>query len=50
MDNYFTFFWLLTHLGVNNIWATRVLNKKKITQIIGDKQLKKKKKKKKKKV
>ena len=27
MDNYFTSFRLLTHLGVNNIRATRVLNK-----------------------
>ena len=30
MDNYFTFFRLLTHLGVNNIWATRVLNKNRL--------------------
>ena len=27
MDNYFTFFRLLTHLGVNNIGATGLLNK-----------------------
>ena len=26
MDNYFTSFRLLTHLGVNNIWATSVPN------------------------
>ena len=44
MDNYFTFFRLLTHLRVNNIRATRVLNKdrwRKFT-IIGDKHLQKK--------
>ena len=44
MDNYFTSFRLLTHLGVNNIRATRVLNKnslRKVT-IIGDKLLQKK--------
>ena len=28
MDNYFTTFCLLSHLGVNNIRATDVLNKK----------------------
>ena len=27
MDNYFTYFRLITHLGVNNIRATGVLNK-----------------------
>ena len=27
IDNYFTSFHLLTHLGVNNIWTTGVLNK-----------------------
>ena len=27
MDNYFTYFHLITHLGVNNIRATGVLNK-----------------------
>ena len=30
MDNYFTSFRLLTHLGVNNIRATGVLNKKRL--------------------
>ena len=48
MDNYFTSFRLLTHLGVNNIRETGVLkNKKKKNRllkctIIGDKQLQKK--------
>ena len=44
MDNYFTSFCLLTHLGVNNIRATPVLNKNRLRKctIIGDKQLKKK--------
>ena len=42
-DNYFTFFCLLTHLGVNNIRATRVFNKNQLRKcaIIGDKQLQK---------
>ena len=41
MDNYFTSFRLLTHLGVNNIRATGVLNKNRLRKctIIGDKQL-----------
>ena len=41
MDNYFTLFRLLTNLGVNNIWATRVLNKNSLHKctIIGDEQL-----------
>ena len=45
MDNYFTSFCLLTHLGVNNIRATRVLNKNRLRRctVIGDKQLQKKK-------
>ena len=30
MDNYFTSFRLLIHLGVNNIWATDVLNKSRL--------------------
>ena len=44
MDNYFTSFHLLTHLGVNNIRAIRVLNKNRLRKstIIGDKQLQKK--------
>ena len=44
MDNYFTFFRLLTHLGVNNIQVTCVLNKNRLrnSTIIGDKQLQKK--------
>ena len=44
MDNYFTSFRLLTHLGVNNTQATRVLNKNMLRKctIIGDKQLQKK--------
>ena len=44
MDNYFTSFRLLTHLGVNNIRATRVLNKIRLGKctIAGDKQLQKK--------
>ena len=43
MDNYFTPFRLLTHLGVNNIRATRVLNKNRLRKFnfIGDKQLQK---------
>ena len=41
MDNYFTSFRLLTNLGVNNIQATRVLNKNRLHKftIIGGKQL-----------
>ena len=44
VDNYFTCFRLLTHLGVNNFRATVVLNKKRLWKctIIGDKQLQKK--------
>ena len=44
MNNYFTSFSLPTLLGVNNIWATRVLNKNKLREcnIIGDKNLRKK--------
>ena len=44
MDNYFTSFLLLTHLGVNNIRATRVLNKNRLHKctITRDKQLQKK--------
>ena len=44
MDYYFTYFSLITHLGVNNIRATGVLNKNRLRKctIIGDKQLKKK--------
>ena len=44
MDNYFTSVRLLTHVGVNNIRATRVLNKNRLHKctIIGDKQLQKK--------
>ena len=44
MDNYFTSFRLVTLLGVNNIRATRVLNKNRLRKctIIGDKQLHKK--------
>ena len=49
MDNCFTSFRLLTHLGVNNIRTVRVLNKNRLRKctIIGDKQQQKKKKKKK---
>ena len=45
MDNYFTSFRLLTHLGVNNIRAKRVLKKNRLRKctMIGDKQLQKKK-------
>ena len=41
MDNYFTSFCLLTHLGVNNIRAREVFNKNRLRKytIIGDKQL-----------
>ena len=44
MDNYFTSFRLLSHLGVNNIRATDVLNKNMLRKctIIGEKQLPKK--------
>ena len=44
MDNYFTSFCLLTHLGVNNIRTTRVLNKNRLCKctIIEEKQLQKK--------
>ena len=44
MDNYFTSFRLLTHLEVNNIRTTGVLNKNRLRKstIIGDKQLQKK--------
>ena len=44
MDNYFTFFRLLTLLGVNNIQATRVLNKGRLRKctIIRNKHLQKK--------
>ena len=44
MDNYFTSFSLLTHVGVNNIRETGVLNKKRLRKctITGDKQLQKK--------
>ena len=44
MDNYFTSFRLLTHLWVNNIRATGVLNKNRTRKctITGDKQLQKK--------
>ena len=43
MDNYFTSFRLVTHLRVNNIQATSVLNKNRLCKctIIGDKQLQK---------
>ena len=44
MDNYFTSFCLLIHVGVNNIRATGGLNKKRLRKytIIRDKQLQKK--------
>ena len=47
IDKYFTSFRLFTHLGVNNVRATRVLNKNSLRKctIIADKQLQKKKKK-----
>ena len=43
--NYFISFRLFTHLGVNKIQATHVLNKNKLRKctIIGDKHLQKKK-------
>ena len=45
MDNCFTSFRLLTHLGVNIIRATGLFNKNRLRKCssIGDKQLKKKK-------
>ena len=45
MNNYFTPFRLLNHIGVNNIRAARVLNKNRLGKctIIGDKHLQKKK-------
>ena len=45
MCDYFTSFHLLTQLEVNNIQATRALNKNRLRKytIIGDKQLLKKK-------
>ena len=44
MDNYFTSFRMLAHLGVSNIGATRVLNKNRLPKctIIRDKQLREK--------
>ena len=44
LDNYFTSFRLLTHLGVNNIRATGVLSKNKLRKciIIGASSCKKK--------
>ena len=44
MDNCFTSFHLLTHLGVNNIRVTGVLNKNRLRKCTstGDKELKKK--------
>ena len=42
MDNYFTSFRLFTHLGVDNIPATGVLNKIRFRKCTGDKQLQKK--------
>ena len=44
MDNYFTFSRLLTHHGVNNIRATRVLNKNRLRKctITGETPLQKK--------
>ena len=44
MNNYYTSFRLLTHIGVNNIRAARVLNKNRLRKctINGDKHLKKK--------
>ena len=43
MDNYFSSFCLLAHLGVNNIRATHVLNKNRLCKctITGDEQLQK---------
>ena len=44
MDNYFTSFCLLTHVGVNNIRATGAVNKQRLRNCTntGDKQLQKK--------
>ena len=42
MDTYFTFFRLFTHLGENNIRATRVLKKNRLRKCTGDKHLQKK--------
>ena len=44
MNNYFTSFRLLTHIGVNNIWARGVINKNSLRKytIIGEKQMQKK--------
>ena len=41
ISNHLTFFCLLTHTGVNNIRATRVLNKNRLRKctVIGEKQL-----------
>ena len=44
IDNYLTFFRLITHLGINNIRATCVLNKNMLRKITGNKLLQKKKK------
>ena len=43
MRNYFTCFCLLNNIGVNNIWATGVLNKNRLRKytVIGNKQLQK---------
>ena len=40
MNNYVTCFRMLTHLGVNNIWATGVLSKNRLRKctIVGNKQ------------
>ena len=40
MNNYVSCFRMLTHLGVNNIWATGVLSKNRLRKcnIVGDKQ------------
>ena len=40
VNNYVTCFRMLTHLGVNNIWATGVLSKNRLRKysIVGDKQ------------
>ena len=44
MNNFFTYFRLLTHLEINNIQATRVLNKNSLSKctIIAGKELQKK--------
>ena len=41
INNYFTSFRLLTHLGVNNIRAKGVLKKNRLRKCTGDKQLQK---------